>query len=240
MKTIRTACCLFAAAIATPAFADDLDQLQLLNQSEFRRLSEDLGSALSYKPLAPAEPLGVFGFDVGVAVTATSLRNTDIFRKASSGGDFPSTLPVPTLRGAVGLPFGIDIGLSYAAAPGTNIKYFGGDLKWAVYGGSTLLPAVAVRGAYTKLSGVSQLDFDTKSVDLSVSKGFLMFTPYAGIGQVWVDSATKGVPGLGGESFSMTKYFGGVNVNLGLINFAFEVDRTGEANTFGGKVGFRF
>jgi hypothetical protein len=56
------------AALAAPAWAQDIDRVQLLSQPEFRRLSEDLGGALSYRPLIPTAPLGITGFDIGIAI----------------------------------------------------------------------------------------------------------------------------------------------------------------------------
>lgn len=235
----RFAAALLAAA-AAPALAADIDSIQLLSQSEFRLLSEDLGAALSFKPLIPSEALGITGFDLGAAVTGTKLKHTAIFDKATSGGDIPSVLPVPTLRLHKGLPLNLDLGVAFSQVPGTNIRYTGGELRWAILPGSTLAPAVAIRGTLTRLSGVGQLDFDTKSLDVSISKGFANVTPYGGIGQVWVKSTPKGVPSLRGEDFTQTKVFAGVNVNLGLANLAFEADRTGDAATVGAKLGFRF
>jgi hypothetical protein len=235
----RFAAALLAAATA-PAFAADINSIQLLSQNEFRLLSEDLGAALSFKPLIPSEALGITGFDLGVAVTGTKLKNVAIIEKASSGGDVPSLLPVPTLRLHKGLPLNLDVGVAFSQVPGTNIRYTGGELRWAILPGSTLTPAVAIRGTLTRLTGVDQLDFDTKSVDISISKGFANVTPYGGIGQVWVKSTPKGVPGLRGEDFTQTKVFGGLNVNLGLANLAFEADSTGGTTTVGAKLGFRF
>jgi hypothetical protein len=235
----RFAAALLAAA-AAPTFAADIDSIQLLSQNEFRLLSEDLGAALSFKPLIPSEALGITGFDLGVAVTGTKLKNDAILKKASSGGDVPSVLPVPTLRLHKGLPLNLDVGVAFSQVPGTNIRYTGGELRWAILPGSTLTPAVAIRGTLTRLTGVDQLDFDTKSLDISISKGFANVTPYGGIGQVWVKSTPKGVPGLRGEDFTQTKVFGGVNVNLGLANLAFEADSTGGTTTVGAKLGFRF
>lgn len=231
-----------AALIATaaPAFATDINSIQLLSQNEFRLLSEDLGAALSFKPLIPSEALGITGFDLGVAVTGTKLKNVAILEKASSGGDVPSVLPVPTLRLHKGLPLNLDVGVAFSQVPGTNIRYTGGELRWAILPGSTLTPAVAIRGTLTRLTGVDQLDFDTKSLDISISKGFANVTPYGGIGQVWVKSTPKGVPGLRGEDFTQTKVFGGVNVNFGLANLAFEADSTGGTTTVGAKLGLRF
>lgn len=235
----RFAAALLAAA-AAPALAADIDSIQLLSQNEFRLLSEDLGAALSFKPLIPSEALGITGFDLGVAVTGTKLKNVAILEKASSGGDVPSVLPVPTLRLHKGLPLNLDVGVAFSQVPGTNIRYAGGELRWAILPGSTLTPAVAIRGTLTRLTGVDQLDFDTKSLDISISKGFANITPYGGIGQVWVKSTPKGVHGLRGEDFTQTKVFGGVNVNFGLANLAFEADSTGGTTTVGAKLGFRF
>ena len=227
-------------ALPLPVAASNIDNLQALSQSEFRALSEDLGAALSYKPLTPTAPLGITGFDVGLAVTATKIKNSDLLQRAGAGDH--STLPVPSLRLNKGLPLDIDIGLMVGAVPGTNVRLYGGELRYALVSGGVAMPAIGIRGSYTKLTGVDQLDFDTKGVDLSISKGFLMLTPYAGVGKVWAASTPKNIPppGLSKESFSLNKVFGGVNLNLGATNFAFEADRTGKATSYGAKVGFRF
>ena len=224
-------------AVSLPTVASNIDNLQALSQPEFRLLSEDLGAALSYKPLTPTAPLGITGFDVGIAVTDTKLENSAVFAKA--GADI-SNAAVPTLRVHKGLPFGIDVGVMAGAVPSTNIRLFGGELRYAIVAGGTAMPAIGIRGSYTKLSGVDRLDFDTKGVDLSISKGFLMFTPYGGVGKVWASSTPNGTPALSKESLSMNKVFVGINMNFGLTNLAFEGDRTGKATSYGAKLGFRF
>ena len=77
------------------------------------------------------------------------------------------------------------------------------------------------------------------NVDLSISKGFVMLTPYAGVGQVWVDSSPN-AGALTQESFTQGKVFAGANLNLGLINFALEADKTGEATSYSLKMGIRW
>jgi hypothetical protein len=223
---------------ALGAHAADINNLGALAQAEFRSVSQDLGSALSYKGLIPAEPLGITGFDFGLAVTGTKLQSRTALQAASSG-TVPATLPVPTLRVHKGLPFNIDVGVSYAAVPSSNIKLIGGELRWAVLSGGVAMPAVALRASMTKLSGVNQLDLSTTGLDVSISKGFLMLTPYAGVGTVRVKSTPNGV-GLNSESFSQSKVFAGLNFNLGLANLAFEGDKTGDATSYGMKLGFRF
>ncbi len=235
---------LLAAAPATQA-ANNIDTLQNLSQAEFAAFSQDLGAALSYKALAPAEPLGVTGFDIGIELTATTPANSTVLDKAMSGGGF-STIPVPKLHAHKGLPFGIDVGLMYSAIPNSDIKLIGYELRYAILEGGVASPALAVRATGSSLSGVDQLDFSTQGLELTVSKGFVNLTPYAGIGQVWTTSTPDSADpliaaaGLQEETDSLSKYFVGLNVNMGVFNLAFEADKTGDAESVGAKLGWRF
>ncbi len=226
-------------ALSLPAQAANLDSIGALLQPDFRLLSEDLGAALSYKPLSPGEPLGVTGFDLGIEVTATKLENSAVFDNAVTG-TAPGTLYLPRLHVHKGLPFGFDIGASYAAVPDSNIKVWGAEVRYAILKGSTATPALALRGSYSALEGVSQLKLTTTGVDLSISKGFAMFTPYAGVGKVWVRSSPDASLPLLEEDFDLSKVFVGVNMNLAVINIAIEGDKTGDATSYGIKFGWRF
>ena len=234
---------IFAATLTVIGAAAQADTNINLNsiilQSDFRLLSEDLGAALSYKAVAPAEPLGLAGFDIGLEATATKLEHAAILERASSG-DAPSTLIIPKLHIHKGLPLGIDIGAFYSAVPNSNIELWGAELRYALLKGSTVTPAVAVRGSYTTLQGVDRLDLDTKALDISISKGFALLTPHAGVGKVWVDSTPDASTGLRPEDFSYSKYFVGLNLNFGLINIALETDKTGDATSYSAKFGWRF
>lgn len=240
-KTIAMGVLLAAAGAAHAA--NDLEGIGNLRQDQFRNLSEDLGAALSYKAVAPAEPLGILGFDIGVEVSSTTLQHKDIFDQACNNCSLNSLI-VPKVHAHKGLPFGIDVGLVYSAVPNSNIKMTGMELRYAIIEGGVAMPALAVRGTYSKLSGVDQMDLSTKGVELTISKGFVMLTPYAGVGQNWVTS-TPNTTGLGGvplqeEDFTQTKYYAGLNLNLGLLNLAAELDDTGGAKTASAKLGFRF
>lgn len=225
--------------LALPAQAVDLNTIDLLNPTQFRLLSEDLGAALSYKPILPAEPLGVTGFDLGIEVSATRLQNTAVFSLAASN-ESVDTLVLPKLHVHKGLPFGFDIGASYSAVPDSNIKLWGAELRYALLKGGTATPAIALRGSYSALEGVNQLKLTTTGVDLSISKGFAMFTPYAGIGRVWVSSTPDVSTGLASEDFDLNKVFVGLNMNLAVVNIAVEGDKTGDATSYGIKFGWRF
>lgn len=242
MKKLLPLLCLIAGFSST-ASAADISTMQNLAQSEFRLLSEDLGSALSYKPVSPTEPLGITGFDIGLEVTSTDISKSSAALATASGGSSPiTTLIIPKIHVAKGLPFGIDVAAFAASVPTTNIRLVGGELRVALLKGGVAYPAIALRGAMTKLSGVEQLALDTKSLDISISKGFLMFTPYAGVGQVWVTSTPQASAAtvLTSESITQNKVFVGANLNFGLANFALEGDKTGGASSYSAKFGFRW
>lgn len=238
MKKLLPLFCALGCLSQSVLADNKITTLQNLGQAEFKSLSEDLGSALSYKPVTPAAPLGVIGFDVGLGLSATEMKKSSAIWTKASGSSL-DTLVIPKLHVAKGLPFGLDVAAFISTIPTTNITLLGADLRYAILEGGIAMPAVSVRGAFTRLSGVDQLALHTESVDISISKGFAMFTPYAGIGQVWTSSTPHGVP-LVAEKFSQSKVFFGGNLNLGLVNLALEVDQTGAAKSGSGKLGFRF
>ncbi|MGV6857704.1 MAG: hypothetical protein ACWA5X_01910 [bacterium] len=232
---------LAALILAAPALslaANDFNSLQALNQSQFKTLAENLGAVTSYKGVAPAEPLGVTGFDLGVEITATEI-DKDLFDLASSGGWDLSTIPVPKLHAHKGLPFNLDVGAFLATAPDTDFRLFGAELRYAFLEGGVTTPAVAGRLTYSTMTGVDELELSNTGVELSISKGFLMLTPYAGIGKVFTTAKAVDVNTLDEESVTLDKVFAGVNINLG-ANLDLEVDKTGDYATYSAKLGFRF
>ncbi len=222
--------------------AGDLDTISLLPQGAFKAFSEDVAAMASYKGVIPAEGLGTLGFDVSLVITGTQLENVAAWELAAGGSSFSDTLPVPKLVVHKGLPFNFDIGGFLATAPDSNIKLYGAEVRYGIIGGNVALPAVAVRLSYSQLTGVDELDFDTTGLDVSVSKGFAILTPYAGLGKVWANSDPKGLAAvtLTGEELSLSKIYAGANLNMGLLNFALEVDKTGDATSASLKFGFRF
>ncbi len=218
-----------------------------LNKDALNALTSELGAVLSYKGVTPAEPLGLLGIDVGVEITGTSLTGMSEWGQAIGDVDV-AFLPLPKVHVHKGLPMGFDLGAVYSSIAGTDLSYAGGEIRYSFVGGNIALPAVAVRGAYTTVLGVKDLTFTTKSVEVLASKGFLMFTPYAGLGKVWANS-TLGSGLLGSDfvglseakgSATLNKWFVGLNLNLGLINFVYETDTTGTNVSHTLKMGFRF
>ncbi|MBI3607447.1 MAG: hypothetical protein HY207_05720 [Nitrospirae bacterium] len=219
--------CTLNSPLSAEAAKYDIVIPSTYSQPAFHDFSEQVGLAVAYLPLAPAEPLGLLGFDVGVEATAVKIDRDKTFWTAlmTAGNTPPSYLAIPKLHAQKGLPFGIDIGLVYAKVPASNIGMFGGELKWAVLKGTLATPALAVRGSYTTLTGVDHLDVSTYGADVSVSKGIAFITPYLGIGQVWIKSSSD-APGvsLQDESLSATRAFVGAKLSLLVLSLAAEAD----------------
>ncbi len=242
---------LLVLVMAVPALAKtDITIPSTFTQDDFKNVSRDLGLAISYVPLAPAEPLGGIlpHVDAGIEVTVVNLDTSSSYWKkieAVPGNDkIPSSLPIPKFHVQVGLPvIPIDLGFVYSSVPSTDIKYMGGEIKWAILSGSVATPAIAIRGAYTKLSGVTDVDISTKSADLSISKGFAMFTPYAGYGMVWIESKEKSndpLINLQDESLNESKWFVGCKLTFfPLMNLVVEADFA-KVNSYSARLNLHF
>ncbi|MCE2680374.1 MAG: hypothetical protein LW629_07980 [Burkholderiales bacterium] len=230
------------AILGTSCVAQAAD-LKLSNlagsQSSFKILSENLGAATSYKGVIPAEPLGITGFDIGAEITSTKITDKTVWARAT-GSNSPDYLTQTKLHAHKGLPFGFDVGFVASNSTNSNISTVGGELRYALVSGNVVMPAIGLRAAYTKVNGIDQLGLDNKSVELTISKGFLMFKPYAGIGHVWTSSRPDAGLGLAKEDIGQFRSYVGTNVNLGLINFALEADKIGAATSLSAKVGLRF
>lgn len=233
------ACMFSGSALAANA---KIEQLQTLTQNEFKLLSEDLGGALNFKTVVPAEPLGLTGFDLGFELAATQINHGDLLQKAAGSSDALDTVYLPKFHVQKGLPFDLDLGAFYSSVSESNIKVWGGALRYALLAGGVAMPALALRGAASRVQGVEQLEFTTAGVDLLISKGFAMLTPYGGVGQLWVSSKPQGTAQnvLANESFSQTRVFVGANIGLALFNVGGEWDRTGSVNTYTLKFGLGF
>lgn len=178
---------LAAALLPRPVLAagSDIVLAPTLDAAEFKTFVEEIGIAVAYNPVAPAEPRGITGVDVGLSVTLVDIDST-IWDEAVSDTDAPSSLPVPRLHAQKGLPFGIDIGLSLIQVPSSDVSVLGGEVRKAILEGGVATPAVSVGVHYSRLNGVDELDLTSWGVGIGVSKGFAIFTPYAAVDQVWI------------------------------------------------------
>ena len=225
-----------AAAFVLPAQAGDFTNLGALSQQEFRLVSEDLGAAFSYKGVTPAKRLGPIGFDVGVEVTQTQFENSSLFAKGGAG-DIGEAL-VPKFHVNAGLVGGIDIGAFIGGSSDLDATLFGMDFRYALLEDTLTTPAVAMRLSGTRSNGM-QVQVGTVAADLMVSKTLTMFTPYGGAGVARV-RAKSGIGTLADETFNKGRIFGGVNLNMGIANFALEAEKMGDNASYSAKIGLRF
>lgn len=230
--------CLFSLS---NSWAADIDAGLLVTQAAFRAMVEDLGATISYRAISPAEPLGVLGFDIGVEVTSTDFANISEWSDAL-GGDTMDTIYLPKIHIHKGLPLGFDIGAFFLSGGNSNVEVKGAEIRYAIMDGSSLSPALAIRGAFSSLSGVTDLDLETKTLELTISKGFTIFTPYAGIGKVYITGTPTG--SISGtfteEDFDVSKTFVGLNINLGILNIVVDADKIGDTKSQSIKLGWRF
>jgi hypothetical protein len=193
MKKIAIVIVCLSLLIAEQVLAKNISFNAGLVQDEFKDLSKEAVAMLSYKNMAPAAPLGITGFDIGVESSFVKITsgNNNYWEKAFAD-EAPSMLAAPRIRIRKGLPGGIDIGAMYSTVPGSNIRLIGTEVSYAVLKGGVATPALGVRGTFTKLSGVDDLDFQTAGIDASISKGFVIMTPYAGAGMIYFNNKAKG------------------------------------------------
>lgn len=213
--------CAALTLTALPAVASDISFISGVSQSEFKDLSKEAGAALGYRNMAPAAPLGITGFDIGIETSAISINSNSSYWNAAFNNDAPSYLVIPRIRARKGLPFGIDVGAMYSYVPDSNVKLYGAELSKAILEGSSATPAVGIRATFTKLSGVKDLDLQTYGIDASISKGFIFLTPYAGAGMMWINSEAKeklkslshdaGID-LKSETITVPRFFGGLKI----------------------------
>ena len=243
MKTARqllpiTLALASALGSLSAAQAGDISHLGNLNQTEFLALSKDLAAATNSNPMEPAAPLGTSGFDISAAAIVTNTQAGNAWSQAT--GDGMSRLLQTKIMATKGLPWGVDVGGFVSQLANTNITASGFHVKYALLEGNVVSPAVSLRSGYSRTAGASQLSMNNTALDVLISKGFVGFTPYAGVGTVRSNAKVNGVPNLSNESFTQAKSFVGLSLNMTLINLTAEYERVGSTSSLGVKAGLRF
>ncbi len=224
-----------AVAFSNTAMAGDLAISNTMNQTEFLALSKDLAAVTSNKAIEPAAPLGIAGFDVSASTSITKIQDGAAWAKAS--GDSKTNVMQTKLSVSKGLSGGWDVGGFVSTVSSSNVSVTGVHVKYALLEGNAITPAIALRGSHSRMGGVSGMALHNTGLDLLVSKGFVGFTPYAGVGTVHTSATATG---KSDESFTQSKSFVGVSWNVLLVNLSAEYDRTGKTSTVGLKAGLRF
>jgi len=222
---------------ASPAMAKDVDvECGAFCQPSFDTVAEDLVATIDFKAMGPAEATGIAGFGVGVVMTYVPVN--DDWQQVT-GSDF-SGIGLAGLQVTKGLPFNIDLGAFYATAPDSNVDVTGAELRYAFLPGSTVAPALALRVSYAVVSGIDDIDVDATSADLSVSKGFGPFTPYAGVGFVKGAADPEPHPFLEKSEVEETKLFAGLRLGFGVFEITPQFTQIGDVASYSARLGFSF
>ena len=234
-KELAAACCLL---FAQSAFADDFDIVNP-DQGAFKKVSENLVHAYSYKALAPAEATGLTGFGIGAFGSYMSV-DKDAWETLT--GEDISGIGMAGIVAHKGLPFGVDLGAYYGYVPGAEADVFGAEVRYAILEGGVATPALAVRGSYSNVGGVDDIGVNSYGLDVTASKGFAFLTPYAGVGYVWGKVKTKGSVSatLDDEKVDDARLFVGLRVSMLLFELTPEYERIGSDDVFNLRAGFSF
>ncbi|MEQ9478101.1 MAG: hypothetical protein RIK00_02165 [Algiphilus sp.] len=218
-------CALVALFISPWVAANDFALQSGAAASDVRQMSEDLAAATSYKALGPAEAFGLIGTGIGAFAGYMATDDEDAWQRAS--GKRVGDITTAGLRARKGLPLGIDVSAFYADVIDTDGALFGGALQYALWEGGVATPGVALRLGYSQLTGVDDFDYDTWSVDATVSKGFAMLTPYAGVGYV-TGELDPSDASIDAERVNNGRFFAGLRLSLGLIDITPEIEQNGD------------
>lgn len=241
MKKILLFAALALLTAAGNSMAWDIHIPAGYGQGEFKELTKEFGSAIAYRNLAPAEPLGVTGFDVAVQGSFVSIDKEAAQWKNATGNSAPSYIAYPTARVRKGLPLGIDVGAMYSYVPNSDIQLFGAEISKAILEGGMASPALGIRGSYTRLIGIDNLTLQTAAIDASISKGFVFITPYVGGGMIWINGKYDGsAVTLKSEKMWQPRGFVGVKISpLPFIGFTVEAEYAARP-IYSAKVGISF
>ncbi|MBI5417048.1 hypothetical protein HZA55_03765 [Candidatus Poribacteria bacterium] len=177
---------IFLVGLYSESYAKDLGFNTSLGftQDNVKTFAKELGGAIAYRQYQAAKPLGLTGFDLGLQVNISPIKNKDVWNKVYSYAgtkDAPAVLPIPMIFVKKGLPFNIDLGVRGLPVPGTNLTIMGGNLKYSILEGTIATPAVGITVDYSQVKGSKDFDLNVLTANASISKGFGPLTPYGGI-----------------------------------------------------------
>ena len=190
-------------------------------------------------PVEPARARGLFGFDIGLAITAVPVDTAAPYWENAVDDDFTVNdhVLVPKVVASKGLSVA-SISASYAKVPDTDAVVWGGAVDVPIIGGGVVTPTLALRGAYSQLRGVEELDLKTYGVEVFLSKGFGPVTPYVAAGLQRSASVGRVTPTITLEDEStVNRYTVGVRLSLLVPKIIVEATQ-GEERSYAAKLSF--
>lgn len=177
------------AAFSAQAQSDDFDFDPAITQQEFETFSRLVAQSIYATPVEPARARGLLGFDIGLAATAVPIDTNASYWQRAVENDFTVSdhLAVPRLIVSKGLSVAT-ISAQIAKVPDSDVQVWGASLDVPIISGGIVAPTLSVRGAWSQIRGIEELDLKTYGAELFLSKAFGPITPYIGAGVTRSDS----------------------------------------------------
>lgn len=218
----------------------------MITEAEFAKFSRIVAQGMYATPVEPATSRGFLAFDVGIAVTAVPVDTGAGYWQHAVRDDFTVSnyVAVPKLVASKGLSFAT-VSASYAKVQDSDVSIIGGAVDVPIIRGGIAVPSLTVRGAYSQLQGVDNLDAKSMGVEVFLSKGFGPITPYVAVGRMRADTnavrflnvpTTVPVPPLTHES-DFNRYTAGVRISLMIPKIVVEATQA-EERSYAAKISF--
>ena len=159
-----------------------------LTQVEFQEFTAELGSVLRFRQLGDVAPLGKGHFDIGVQYANTRIDDSkgawnNTMSHPTADHYLGRSIQFPRIVARMGVSDRVDIGAWGGVDPNANYGIVGIDTKIALIRQGPSRPVtVAIRPSVTSLVGPDEVWVGNSSFDISVSRAFGPWSPYAGIG----------------------------------------------------------
>lgn len=178
------------------------------NRAAYLTVVEELGVAIANRPFAPADSLGVNGFEVEVSNTiAFNSADGEEFGEVGPWGlvhedETPrGTLWIPRIQVRKGLPGSVDFGAQLGWLATSRQTVLGAYGRWSPLEGYRQAPDVALQWGYAGYVGNDELEAGAMDFSGTISYtlpfGSLLnintasFTPYAGVGKLWIHARPR-------------------------------------------------
>ena len=171
----------------------------------YQQLVLELGAAIANKPTAPANTLGVNGFDVGVSSSfsfvgaAGDTTEPSPWMRAHETGDPSPVVWVPGLELRKGLPLSLEVGTRAGYVGASNQMVAGAWGRAGLIEGYRQAPDLSLQVGYSGYLGNDELELGV--LDWSFTLGYQLpfgrlkgindavFAPYAGLGQLRIHAS---------------------------------------------------
>lgn len=231
-------CVVEAEGTATPC-----GTVPVPDQQAFRDLAREYGMMFAPVVLAPAETMGINGFQLNLQIGVHAINSDeDYWARGVDDGDPDPVLTTMRFDVRKGLPYSFELGMNGTYLLESELWSFGGALKWALNEAVDAFPVdIAVRGSVNRVVGSSTLELTTAGFDLIIGKSFgaggvANIAPYIAYSPAWViarSGVVDATPGDGtdpeasfvfaAETQVLHRFVIGTRFILGAFNFTPEV-----------------